>query len=144
MKEADITQVISCSALVLDEQGARVLISRRSENRRIAPGLWEVIGGKLEFGEEPEACLRREIHEELNVVITSPALFQVYSCMSEIDARPVHLVSIVYTCRIEGEPAANPKEIAALRWVGPDDLEGLQFAANCRERVEDYFRMNPN
>ncbi|HWI53142.1 MAG TPA: hypothetical protein VNT01_13460 [Symbiobacteriaceae bacterium] len=70
-------QIISCSALILNEAGDRVLISRRSENRCTAPGLWEVIGGRLEFGED---------------------------------------------------------------WVGPGDFEALPFAANCRQRVADYFR----
>ncbi|HYF96063.1 MAG TPA: NUDIX hydrolase [Symbiobacteriaceae bacterium] len=135
-------QIISCSALILNDGGDHVLISRRSENRRTAPGLWEVIGGRLEFGEEPEACLRRELFEELGVNVVAPVLFGVYSCMSEAAGNPVHLVSIVYTCRIAGTPTPAPEEIAELRWVGRDDLHGLSFAANCRQRVVDYFRSN--
>ncbi len=132
-------QVISCSALILSEDGARVLISRRSEGRRVAPGLWEVVGGRLEFGEEPEACLRREVREELAVEVLAPRLFGVFSCISQVGEASVHLVSIVYTCSIQGALSPSPAEIAELRWVGPDDLDGLVFAANCRERVQAYF-----
>lgn len=132
-------QIISCSALILNEAGDQVLISRRSETRRVAPGLWEVIGGRLEFGEAPEACLRREVQEELGVAVVEPVLFGVYSCLSEVGGQQVHLVSLVYTCRIEGQPVAAPAEIAELRWVGAREFEGLSFAANCRERVADCF-----
>lgn len=133
-------QIISCSALILNESRDQVLISRRSEDRRVAPGLWEVIGGRLEFGEEPAACLLREVSEELSVAVIDPQLLGVYSCLSEVGGNPVHLISLVYTCSIAGEPMANPQEIAELRWVRPEDLNSLRFAANCRERVEDYFR----
>ncbi len=133
-------QIISCSALILNEAGDQILISRRSENRRVAPGLWEVVGGRLEFGEEPVACLRREVHEELGVEVVDPRLFGVYSTLSTVEATTVHLVSLVYTCRIDGTPIPAANEIAELRWVGAEDLDGLTFAANCRERVADYFR----
>lgn len=133
-------QIISCSALILNEAGDKVLISRRSDNRRVAPGLWEVVGGRLEFGEEPEACLRREVAEELSVGVVDPVLAGVYSCMNDIGGSLVQLVSLVYTCRIAGTPTPSPREIAELRWVGPEDLADLEFAANCRQRVADYFR----
>lgn len=114
-------------------------LAKRSANWRTAPGLWEVVGGRLEFGEEPLHCLRRELDEELGVKPVNPRLFGVYSCLSEAAGNPVHLISLVYTCRIAGTPVPAPGEIAELRWVGPEELNGLDFAANCRQRVEDYF-----
>lgn len=136
-------QIISCSALILNETGDKVLISRRSAHRRTAPGLWEVVGGRLEQGEEPLTCLRRELDEELQVAPINPVLQNVYSCLSEANGAPVQLVSLVYTCRVAGTPTPNPSEIAELRWVGPSDFADLPFAANCRERVTDYFHRTP-
>lgn len=133
-------QIISCSALIKNEVGDRLLISRRAEGRRVAPGLWEVVGGRLEFGEEPEACLRREVQEELGTGVLDPALAGVYCCLSRVGEEEVHLISLVYTCRLDGSPTPSPREIAELKWVGPADLDGLVFAANCRERVADYFK----
>lgn len=47
----------------------RMLVARRSAPAALA-GLWEFPGGKVEPGEEPQAALTRELHEELGVVAT--------------------------------------------------------------------------
>ena len=44
----------------------KVLIGRRAPHER-APGLWEFPGGKMEQGETPEECLKRELMEELGI-----------------------------------------------------------------------------
>jgi 8-oxo-dGTP diphosphatase len=44
---------------------SEVFLARRSGGRH--SGLWELPGGKVEPGEEPEAALLREIREELSV-----------------------------------------------------------------------------
>ena len=46
-------------------QGGRVLIAQRRAAARLG-GKWEFPGGKIEPGESPEACLRRELSDTLN------------------------------------------------------------------------------
>lgn len=45
-----------------------VLIAQRGKGENLE-GKWEFPGGKIEPGETPEECLKREIKEELNVEI---------------------------------------------------------------------------
>jgi len=47
-------------------QNEKVLITRRAAGEKHA-GWWEFPGGKIEVGETPEVCLRRELMEELGV-----------------------------------------------------------------------------
>lgn len=54
--------------------GGRVLITRRAPGQRQA-GKWEFPGGKIEPGESAEACLSREILEELGLVVTVGEFF---------------------------------------------------------------------
>ena len=47
-------------------QNEKVLITRRAADQKHA-GWWEFPCGKIEDGESPEVCLRRELIEELGV-----------------------------------------------------------------------------
>ncbi|WP_433709051.1 (deoxy)nucleoside triphosphate pyrophosphohydrolase [Paenibacillus illinoisensis] len=51
-----------------------ILIARRGPQDKHA-GKWEFPGGKVEPGETMEACLKREIQEELGIVISVDGLF---------------------------------------------------------------------
>ncbi|MFH1985488.1 MAG: (deoxy)nucleoside triphosphate pyrophosphohydrolase [Pseudomonadota bacterium] len=59
------TKTVTVTAAVI-EQNDRVLIVRKRAGTRHA-GRWEFPGGKIEAGESPEACLEREIQEELGI-----------------------------------------------------------------------------
>lgn len=47
-------------------RGNQVFLARRAPGENFAGG-WEFPGGKVEDGESPEQCLRRELLEELGV-----------------------------------------------------------------------------
>jgi 8-oxo-dGTP diphosphatase len=53
------------TAAILVDNG-KILIAKRKQNDPLK-GKWEFPGGTVEYGETPEACLRREIKEELDI-----------------------------------------------------------------------------
>ncbi|WP_019850252.1 (deoxy)nucleoside triphosphate pyrophosphohydrolase [Desulfitobacterium sp. PCE1] len=56
-------------------KGKKVLIARRAPGEKHAGG-WEFPGGKVETGETPEACLRRELSEEFGIETEVQAYIQ--------------------------------------------------------------------
>jgi 8-oxo-dGTP diphosphatase len=50
------------------KKGQAVLLMRRAPDENLA-GKWEFPGGKLEVGETPEICLKRELQEELDIEV---------------------------------------------------------------------------
>ena len=53
-------------AAAIIEKDSKVLIARRRKNDTLG-GKWEFPGGKIEPGETPEECLKRELKEEFDI-----------------------------------------------------------------------------
>lgn len=71
-----MTQPLIVAAAII-RKNDRVLITRRPEGSR-DPGKWEFPGGKLDAGESPEECLKRELIEELDLPVRVEKIFQVH------------------------------------------------------------------
>ena len=66
------------------KQGDKVLLLRRATGNPAYIGMYELPGGKVDFGEDPRAALQREISEEIGREAQSLQLFDVHS---ELDVR---------------------------------------------------------
>ena len=54
------------ACVILEDPQGRLLLESRPKDARLAAGQLTCFGGRREPGETPEACLRRELREELN------------------------------------------------------------------------------
>lgn len=97
----------------------RVLAARRTRPASAA-GRWELPGGAVEPGEDEATALARELREELALddVAVGPRVGP------EV-ALPGGRVLRIRVCRSAGEPTALEHD--ALRWVGPDELDGIDW-----------------
>ncbi|MDP2305831.1 MAG: (deoxy)nucleoside triphosphate pyrophosphohydrolase [Pseudomonadota bacterium] len=113
--------VLRVVAGVLVRDG-RVLAAKRAPGTREA-GLWEFPGGKLEPGEDDATALVRELAEELGVVVLAGELLGVNE---HAYAHGVVRLAALRCTLVSGEPAALDHE--ALRWLGPHELESVDWA----------------
>jgi 8-oxo-dGTP diphosphatase len=116
---ADKPLLLVAAAALIDIDG-RVLICQRPKGKSMAD-LWEFPGGKVEAGETPEACLIRELAEELGITVTHACLAPfVFASHAYGD---FHLLMPLYLIRRwEGRPEA--REHQAIKWVKPTALGG--------------------
>jgi mutator protein MutT len=119
---------IEVSAGVLVRDG-RILITRRPPGSHLA-GLWEFPGGKRQPGESWEACLVRELEEEIDVTVAVGALR--FETVHHYPGKSVHLRFFDCTW-VRGEP--RPVECAEVAWVRPAELARHSFPEADRELV---------
>lgn len=109
--------VLVAAAALIDVDG-RVLICQRPEGKQLA-GLWEFPGGKVEPGETPEACLIRELEEELGIQVAKACLAPFVFASHEYES--FHLLMPLYLCR-KWEGQVQNREHKAMAWVKPNKL----------------------
>lgn len=116
MTAADRTTIVVAAAII--ERDGRWLMARRLKGTHLE-GLWEFPGGKADPGETLEACLLRELAEELGVEGRVAGLR--WSTTHDYPSKRVELH--FYDCTIAGEP--RPLLGQELRWVSASELAEL-------------------
>lgn len=108
--------IISCNG--------KILIAQRIRTKSL-PYMWEFPGGKLEFGETLEECLKREIKEELDLDISVGELFMTTSHEYEFGSFELNVFKAVSPTAEVGELNAHE----AVRWVDISELDNFEFSA---------------
>lgn len=110
-------EVLVMGAAVLHD--GRVLAARRTTPTEVA-GRWELPGGKVDDGEDWQAAVVREIREELSCEVRVTGLLE-----GDVPIRPGLRLRVATAELASGEPL--PREHDAVRWLGPGDLERVDW-----------------
>lgn len=112
-------KLVLVAAVALVDAAGRVLLARRPPGKPMA-GLWEFPGGKCEPFESPEACLIRELREELAIGVTPASLVPLSFASHSYgpEAGNFHLLMPLYLCR-EWRGECRPMEGQQLAWAPP-------------------------
>ncbi|HHW47619.1 MAG TPA: 8-oxo-dGTP diphosphatase MutT [Clostridiaceae bacterium] len=108
------------AAIIIND--GKVLIAQRAKNQNMA-GKWEFPGGKVEPGETPEECLKREIREELGINIEVNDFFG--ESTYQYDTGTIKLIAYKVQW-IDGEFRLSAHN--QIKWVEPYELGNFDFA----------------
>lgn len=121
------------TAAVIEKDG-RILIARRKQGWRFA-GKWEFPGGKIEPGETPEECLRRELREELDIEAEVGEFF----CSSTYRYSHATVQLLVYRAyHVAGEYTLHDHQ--EIRWVLPTELAQYDFPEADKPVIEKLIK----
>jgi len=119
---------VSVKGVVLQGDRAVLLFNERDE--------WELPGGRLEPGEEPEACVVREIAEELGLEASAPVLLDVW--LYRIAGKGSVLI-VTYGVTVgPGQPRISD-EHSAMALFAAGDLPGLPMPDGYRRSIRDWM-----
>ncbi|MFB7995012.1 (deoxy)nucleoside triphosphate pyrophosphohydrolase [Streptomyces sp. NPDC056002] len=101
-------------------EGGRLLAARRSAPPELA-GRWELPGGKVEPGEDPQRALVRELREELGIgaELVAPV-------PGEWPLKPGYVLR-VWTARLLSGRPRPLEDHDELRWLGPDEVWSVDW-----------------
>lgn len=139
----DLLWMMGITAYVRDDQG-RVLLGQRSDN-----GLWALVCGIVEPGEEPADTAVREIKEETGIDAVVSDFVGVKSSDRELvydNGDRTMYMDHLFLCDVDpngnGTPFVGDDESLTVGWFSPDDLPS-PMASSSVERigyVRDFLR----
>ncbi len=113
----------SIDAVVFNDAG-EVLLHRRADS-----GLWSLISGITEPGEQPSATVVREVFEETGITAVPERIIGVNSTpvISYPNGDRAQYIVICFVCRAEpGTPRVNDDESLEVRYFKPSDVPSLR------------------
>lgn len=113
----------------------KVFLPKRAETKKFFPGIYELPGGHVDFGEDAITALKREIYEELEMSVEVGDVFFEFSYMNEV--KKSHSIEVIYFARfIESidKIQIHPEDHSEYRWFAENELAN---ATSARKTSED-------
>ncbi len=127
----DKKQVMIVVGLIANEQG-QALIAKRNDPELVGGHeKWELIGGKIEFGEDPEEAIKREVLEEsgLEVVVTGLGQKIINRLWHKADGQ-YQVLLVPYHCRVVGGKLHDKTfdhKISELKFITKDEVDNFDY-----------------
>lgn len=123
----------------------RVLIQRRSDNKKLMPGEWAATGGAAISGEDSFTAARRELFEELGIKSDKNTLKKILRIKRRNSLLDIWLTVSNLTV---DELKLQESEVAEAKWVTLDELKAMikndKFHNYGREYFERVFQKIDN
>lgn len=122
---------VSVKGVAVQAGRVLVLMNERAE--------WELPGGKLELGEEPRACVAREIGEEAGWQVTAGPILD---CWQYHIGGGQDVVIVTYGCHVasSGPPVVSAEHRRAAL-VGRDEVAALNMPDGYKRSIMTWFGM---
>ena len=130
--------ITACAFIYHDFDGViKLFLPKRAMTKKFLPGVFELPGGHIEFGEELESGLKREISEELakEVVLGDP--FAAFTYLNEVKGS--HSVEIIYLAQFVGgidDIQTNPEDHSGYEWLPENEV--LENRVKSQTTPEEY------
>jgi 8-oxo-dGTP diphosphatase len=122
---------VSMKGVVVDETG-RFLLSKEDN------GKWEMLGGGLEYNEDPIAGLKREIHEETGLIVTYVSPAPKYFITTKRHDANTYVANVVYEIKLADLNFVPSDECVELRFFNVEEAQTVELFPNVTELLKVF------
>lgn len=117
--------IVKHAAIII--RNNKILLTRKKKTSIfISPG------GKIEPGETPQECLKREIKEEIDTEVVAAKLFCTNHATAALENKKIEISS--WLVEITGDPVPS-SEIDELRWISFSESHSMNIGSIFRDHV---------
>lgn len=132
-------QVITACAFIhqIIDGEEKVFLPKRAETKKFLPGVYELPGGHIDFGEDIVSGLKREINEEFGMDIEVGDPFFVFTYANDIKGS--HSIEVVYFAQFITDTdriSLNPEDHSTYGWFGENELEKTHTSTKGADDIE--------
>jgi len=130
---------VSVGAIIYNDKG-EVFMALRGDGVRNEAGLWEFPGGGLEFMEEFEDAIQRELQEEHSVEIEIVDTVAIGNNIIKKEMQ--HWVAPLFLCRItKGTPEImEPKKCKEIGWFSIQNIQSMLITEVCQSELANLLK----
>ncbi len=129
---------LSIKALILDSTRTKFLLAQEDN------GKWELPGGGLDWGEKPAEGIRREIHEEMGLVVTHVADRPSYITTAQRDSDRRWTANVLFETEVENLDFTPSSECEAIQFVTKEEALALDLFVTVKKFLEVFKPENHN
>jgi ADP-ribose pyrophosphatase YjhB (NUDIX family) len=117
-----------------------VFLARRAMTKKFLPGVYELPGGHVDYGEDLQDGLRRELHEELKLDVDIGEVAGVFTYVNEV--KRSHSIEVVYFATLitgENDIHLNPEDHSEYVWATESVLLDVVKSGGKDETDPEYL-----
>lgn len=103
---------------LITNKGEILIGQKEEDNDHPIGGEWHILGGHLEYGEQPEEAMEREIEEETGLEVE---VHQVIDVMTWSDRNQA--LSILYHCEASTRDTEAKDDLQDVKWISPEEIK---------------------
>lgn len=131
-----LTNIVVAAFIV---RGDKVLIARRAATKSFHPGMYELVGGHLEPGEQPVEALQREVEEEIRLKVRVGDIVDAFTYDTDGELK----VELCYICYLEDEttePVLNSEDHSEYAWITEAEISKFEKEDEETEALRKAFK----